>query len=86
MRRREFIAFMVSWFPENDRLAPTSTVDGLAKLLSGMATKYFYGRHWSAAHGYTLLDRNVHHKQAESRLGADLCDVPAADCAAGAIS
>jgi carboxymethylenebutenolidase len=54
-------------FPENDPLAPTATIDTLAKLLGGAAVKYRYERHTGAIHGYALPDRDVHHKQAANR-------------------
>jgi len=51
-------------FPENDPLAPTTTINKLEEVFSRTAAKYRYRRHMGAIHGYGLPDRDVHHKQA----------------------
>jgi carboxymethylenebutenolidase len=54
-------------FPENDPLAPTATIETLAKLLGPAAVGYRHERHMGAVHGYALPDRDVHHKAAANR-------------------
>lgn len=54
-------------FPEDDPLAPTTTINKLAEVFSRAAAKYRYQRHMGAIHGYGLPERDVHHKQAANR-------------------
>jgi carboxymethylenebutenolidase len=54
-------------FPEDDPLAPTSTINKLVEVFSRAQTKYRYQRHMGAVHGYGLAARDVHHKQAANR-------------------
>ncbi|HEX2655795.1 MAG TPA: dienelactone hydrolase family protein [Xanthobacteraceae bacterium] len=54
-------------FPEDDPLAPTSTIQTLAEVLGHAPVEYRYERHKNAIHGYALPDRDVHHKQAANR-------------------
>ena len=54
-------------FPEDDPLAPTSTINTLARVFSRSRADYRYNRHMGAIHGYGLPERDVHHKQAANR-------------------
>jgi carboxymethylenebutenolidase len=54
-------------FPENDPLAPTATIETLAKLLGPAAVGYGHERHMGAVRRYALPDRDVHHKAAANR-------------------
>ena len=54
-------------FPEDDPLAPTSTINTLDELLGRGPAKYRWNRHMGAIHGYGLPDRDMHHRQAANR-------------------
>ena len=54
-------------FPENDPLAPTTTINKLSEVFSRGPAKYGWQRHMGAIHGYGLPRRDVHHKQAANR-------------------
>ena len=54
-------------FPEDDPLAPTSTIETLADVLGRAPVHYRYRRHQGAIHGYGLPERDMHHKQAANR-------------------
>ena len=54
-------------FPEDDPLAPTSTINKLAEVFGRAQAKYRYRRHTGAVHGYGLPARDVHHKEAANR-------------------
>jgi len=54
-------------FPEDDPLAPTSTINTLAEVLGRGPVKYRYRRHMGAIHGYGMPERDMHHKQAANR-------------------
>ena len=54
-------------FPENDPLAPMTTIETLAKIMKDGAARYQYQIHKGAEHGYSIPDRPIHHKQASNR-------------------
>ena len=54
-------------FPEDDPLAPTSTINKLAEVFRSAGVTYQYQRHTGAIHGYGLPERDLHHKQAANR-------------------
>jgi len=54
-------------FPEDDPLAPTTTINKFAEVFGRGPVKYRYQRHMGAIHGYGLPERDVHHKQAANR-------------------
>jgi carboxymethylenebutenolidase len=54
-------------FPEDDPLAPTSTINKLAEVFSRASATYRWNRHTGAVHGYGLPERDIHHKGAANR-------------------
>jgi carboxymethylenebutenolidase len=54
-------------FPEDDPLAPTSTIETLQKMFSTASAAYSFNRHHGAVHGYALPCREMHNKQAANR-------------------
>jgi carboxymethylenebutenolidase len=54
-------------FPEDDPLAPRSTIETLAKVLPSAQLQYRFTHHRGAVHGYALPYRSLYRKQATNR-------------------